>query len=81
MKKTLVVKFNSKKSKDVSMIREEYSVLIYDFLSRETLSLLKYVKTVKNVGYRDVYAAGGRVFCKKANYLSQESYEVKKMLT
>ena len=45
------------------MSREESSVLIYNFLSCEKLSLLNYSKTVENVGYRAVYDAGGRVFC------------------
>lgn len=71
-KQTVVVKFNSKKSKEKLMsvkpkLREtESNIFVNDFLSRETLSLLNHAKTLKTVGYRAVYAAGGKIFVKRS---------------
>lgn len=71
-KQTVVVKFNSKKSKEKLMsvkpkLKEtESNIFVNDFLSRETLSLLNYAKTLKTVGYRAAYAAGGKIFVKKS---------------
>lgn len=73
-KHMVVVKFNSKKSKEKMMsvkpiLKENEAtktVFVSDFLSRETLGLLNYAKSLKEVGYRAVYAAGGRVFVKRS---------------
>lgn len=73
-KQIVIVKMNSKKSKEKIMsikkvLKENEatkSVFINDFLSKETLSLLNYAKTLKTIGYRRVYAASGRVFVKKS---------------
>lgn len=88
----VVVKFNSKKTKDVMMsakplLKDNDStkgVFINDYLSRETLSLLNYAKSLKGVGYRAVYAASGRIFAKrselsKAKVIANED-EVDKLL-
>lgn len=39
-------------------------VSVHDYLSRETMSLLNYAKSLRAVEYRSVYAADGRVFTK-----------------
>lgn len=73
-KHMIVVKFNSKQSKEKLMsvkpkLKENENtkdVFVNDYLSRETLSLLNYAKALKNVGYRAVYPVGGRVFIKRS---------------
>ncbi|XP_075162787.1 uncharacterized protein LOC142235420 [Haematobia irritans] len=72
-KKAVVVKFASKKNKDKLMnikpkLKENENtknIYINDFLSRETLSLLNYTKSLKAIGYKSVYAKDGKVFCRK----------------
>lgn len=71
-RKSVVVKFNSKKLKDKLMSikpklnenNDTKRVFVHDYLSRETMSLLNYAKSLRAVGYRSVYAADGRVFTK-----------------
>lgn len=73
-KQTVVVKLNSKKSKDKMMsvkpiLKENETfknVYVNDFLSRETMNLLNHAKTLKTVGYRAVYAVGGKIFVKRS---------------
>lgn len=73
-KQNVVVKFNSRESKQTMMSLKKKlpeneatkSVYVQDFLSRETLSLLNYAKSLKNVGYRAVYAVGGRIYTKRS---------------
>lgn len=71
-KQMMIVKFNSMNAKQklmsVKPILKESGkdIFISDCLSKETLSLLNYSKSLKNVGYRAVYAAGGRVFVKRS---------------
>lgn len=70
----MVVKFNSKLSKDLMMsikpkLKENETtkdVFVNDMLSRETMNLFNYAKALKNVGYRSVYTASGRVFIKRS---------------
>ncbi|XP_075163372.1 uncharacterized protein LOC142236006 [Haematobia irritans] len=71
-KKSIVVKLNSQKTKDKLMLvksklnekDETKSVFIHEYLSRETMALLNYAKSLKNIGYRSVYAKNGRIFVK-----------------
>lgn len=71
---SVVVKLNSTKcktnlmsiKKKLSEKDETKNIFIHDFLSRETLSLLNYAKSLKTVGYRAVYAAGGKIFVKRS---------------
>lgn len=73
-KKSVVVKFASKSSKDKLMAAKSKlkenestsSVFVNDFLSRETLSLLSYARALKEVGYQFVFARNGRVFYKRS---------------
>lgn len=73
-KQVMVVKFNSKKAKDTMMsikpklMENELTkkVFVNDYLSRETMSLLNYAKSLKQVGYRSVYVVGGKVFIKRS---------------
>lgn len=72
--KSVVVKMKSKKSKEKMMSMKPKlkegentkNIYIQDFLSRESMQLLNYARTLKTVGYRSVYAAGGRIFIKKS---------------
>lgn len=73
-KKSVIVKFDSKKSKDKFMavkpiLKEgegENKVFVNDLLSKETLALLKYAKTLKTVGFVSVYPNHGRIFARKS---------------
>lgn len=73
-KKTAIVKFTNKNSKDKLMSLKSKlgknesttSVYINDLLCKETLDLLNYAKALKNVGYKFVYARNGRVFYKRS---------------
>lgn len=73
-KQMVVVKFNSKRSKETFMsikpkLKENEctkNVFVNDFLSKETLSLLNYAKSLKKVGYRAVYPVRGNVFIKRS---------------
>lgn len=73
-KQSLVVKFNSTKSKQKVMAAKSKlnendttkGVFINEFLSKETLTLLNHARALKSVGYRQVYATGGRVFVKRS---------------
>lgn len=73
-KKNIVVKFSSKAVKDKLMaakpkLKENENtnnVYVNDFLSRETLNLLNYSRSLKEVGYQIVYARNGKVFYKKS---------------
>lgn len=72
--KSVVVKFGSKKSKDRLMSikpklhekEETKKIYVQDYLSKETMNLLNHAKSLRAVGYRAVYAAGGRVFTKRS---------------
>lgn len=71
-RKTIVVKFNTKASKQKILSAKRklnenpatQSVFVNDFLGKETLTLLNHAKSLKAVGYRRVYATGGKVFVK-----------------
>lgn len=73
-KRTMVVKFDSKKSKDKLMSAkpklkekpETKSVYVNDFLSKETFNVFNHAKTLKTVGYQAVYTHNGRVYVKKS---------------
>lgn len=73
-KKSVVVKFSSKSAKDTIMavkpkLKDDPlmgSVYVNDFLSKETLNLFNYAKTLKNVGYRFVFVRNGRVLYKRS---------------
>lgn len=70
---TVVVKFNSKSEKSKLMAikpklkeqEETKNIFVNDYLSRETMSLFKYAKALKSVGFRAVYTSGSRVFAKR----------------
>lgn len=78
--KSIVVKFASKKQKDKLMSAkqklrqndETKKVYVNDFLSKETLNLLAYAKSLKTIGYRYIYARDGKVFCKKSELSRQQ---------
>lgn len=71
-KKSVVIKLNTKKSKEKLMavkpkLREaEKTKKIYvnDYLGRETMNLFNYAKSLKKIGYRSIYVFEGRVFTK-----------------
>lgn len=73
-KKSLVVKFNSKTAKEKLMSvksklkNNEITKTVYvnDFLSKESMELLNYARTLKSVGYHAVYSYSGRIFAKKS---------------
>lgn len=73
-KQVMFVKFDSKKAKDKLMsvkskLKENYetkNIFINDYSSKETLNLLKYAKTLKNVGYLSVYTYSGKVYVKRS---------------
>ncbi|XP_075162048.1 uncharacterized protein LOC142234760 [Haematobia irritans] len=73
-KKTIIVKFDSKKSKDALMSakpilkqsEETKNIYVNDFLSKETLNLFNYAKSLKHIGYRAVFTIGGKVFAKRS---------------
>uniref|UniRef100_A0A1I8PM23 PHD-type domain-containing protein n=1 Tax=Stomoxys calcitrans TaxID=35570 RepID=A0A1I8PM23_STOCA len=90
--KTIVVKFNSRQSKETLMsikpklkeMEGTKKVYVNEFLSRETMDLLNYAKTLKKMGYRSVYAASGRVFVKRGELskakLMRDKDDVDKLL-
>ncbi|XP_075155306.1 uncharacterized protein LOC142228697 [Haematobia irritans] len=73
-KKMVVAKFETKAAKQKVMSakmklganEETKSIFVNDFLSKETLGLLNHAKALKSVGFRRVYAAGGKVFAKRS---------------
>lgn len=73
-KQNLVVKFNSKSTKNKLMeaklkfkeSEKTKTVYVNDFLSKESLELFNYAKTLKTVGYYSVYSNGGRIYAKKS---------------
>lgn len=91
-KKTVVVKCSSKANKDKLMSVkpklkdnvETTAVYVNDFLSKETMDLLNYARALRNVGYRQVFARSGKVYCKKSEisrpYLIKDQSEVDWML-
>lgn len=73
--KNVIVKFDAKSSKDKIMAAKSKlkteddkadKIFINDLLSKETLALLTYAKTLKTVGYKFVYPNHGRIFVKKS---------------
>lgn len=79
-KKTVIVKFSSKASKDKLMaakskLKEKEStakIYVNDYLSKETLTLLNCAKSLKSIGYKYIYARDGKVFCKKSEISRQQ---------
>lgn len=73
-KKTAVVKFSDRASKNKLMavkpkLKENEStksVFVNDFLSKETLELFNYAKSIKEVGYQIVFVKNGRVMYKRS---------------
>lgn len=73
-KQSLVVKFNTKSAKDKLMSvkpklknnESTKSVYVNDFLSKESMDLLNYARTLKSVGYHAVYSYSGRIYAKKS---------------
>lgn len=71
--RTMVVKFNNKRSKDALMASKSKlkgneatkEVYVNDYLSKETLSLFNHAKGLKAIGYNFVYTNGTRVFVKR----------------
>lgn len=74
-KQNIVVKFNSKAEKTKLMAAkkklkesdETKSIYVNDYLSKESLELLNYAKTLKTVGYFSVYSYGGKIYAKKSS--------------
>lgn len=74
-KKTVVVKFCNKSAKDNIMaikpkLKENPAtseVFVNDYLSRETMLLFNYAKTLKNVGYRHIFVRNGKVQYKRSD--------------
>ncbi|XP_073833260.1 uncharacterized protein [Musca autumnalis] len=72
-KKIAVVKFCDKASKNKLMAvkpklndsEATRNVFVNDFLSKETMELFNYAKTLKEVGYKFVFVRNGRVMCKR----------------
>lgn len=72
-KQSLVVKFNTRFAKEKLMaakpkLKENSgtkSVYINDFLSKESMELFTYARSLKSVGYQSIYTYGGRIFAKK----------------
>lgn len=73
-KQTMIVKFESNKSKAKMMqikkkLKENEdtkSIFINDFLSKETLNVFKHAKSLKSVGYQSVYTYNGKVYIKRS---------------
>lgn len=73
-KQNLVVKFNTKSAKENLMqskikfkdYENTKSVYVNDFLSKESLELFNYAKTLKSVGYHSVYSNGGKIYARKS---------------
>lgn len=72
LKQSIIVKFDSKKSKQKLMSakqklkekEETKSVYVNDCLSKETFNLFRHAKTLHKVGYQSVYTYSGRVYVK-----------------
>lgn len=72
---SLVVKFNSKSAKEKLMSVKSNlkknettkSIYVNDFLSKESLELLNYAKTLRSVGYQSIYSHAGRIYAKKSD--------------
>lgn len=72
-KTSLVVKFISKSAKDTFMAvkpqlkkkEETKSIYVNDFLSKESMHLLNYARSLKSIGFERVYSHSGRIFAKK----------------
>lgn len=72
-KKSVVVKFNNRKTKEDFMQKKKNmkavtdlkNVYVNDFLSKDTLELFKHAKSLKSVGYKIVYIRSGKIFAKK----------------
>ncbi|XP_075157874.1 uncharacterized protein LOC142231140 [Haematobia irritans] len=54
-----------KEKKKLSELDDTKKVYVNDFLSKETLNVFKYAKSLKSVGFKFIYTSGGRVFAKK----------------
>lgn len=73
-KQTVVVKFATKTSKDKMMSvkpilkgNESFkNIFVNDYLSKESINLLNYARTLKTVGYRSAYAVRGSIFVKRS---------------
>lgn len=68
--KSVVVKFSNNKAKQTFMHEKSKlknidgfkSVYVNDFLSRESMQMFNYAKSLKSVGYKFVFTKGGTVF-------------------
>ncbi|XP_073843989.1 uncharacterized protein [Musca autumnalis] len=73
-KQSLIVKFNTKSTKDKLMEAKNKlknndntkQVYINDLLSKESLELFNYAKSLKTVGYNYIFTKGSRIFVKKS---------------
>lgn len=71
---SLVVKFNSKSAKNKLMdakkkLKENEntkSIYVNDFLSKESLELFNYAKSIKTVGYKYIYTYGNKIYVKRS---------------
>lgn len=71
--KNIIVKFADNNSKikfmaaksELQKSEETKKTFVNDFLSKETLALFNYAKTLKSVGYKFVYPRNGKIFVKK----------------
>ncbi|KAI8116852.1 hypothetical protein CVS40_11146 [Lucilia cuprina] len=75
-KQALVVKFSSKVSKDKLMAAKSKfkdnestkNVFVNDYLSKESLELFNYAKTLKSIGYHSIFTTGGRIYARKVAF-------------
>lgn len=73
-KRTMIVKFETKKSKDKLMqakskLKENEktkSIYVNDCLGKETFNVFNHAKALKKVGYQSVYTFNGRVYVRKS---------------
>lgn len=91
-KQSMVVKFSTHKTKQkVIMAKHKLkensntkSVYVNEYLSKETLTLLNHARALKSIGYRQVYANGGRVYVKRSELskpkVIRDSEEVDRIL-
>lgn len=73
VKKTMVVKFSNKRSKEMLMMsktklkehNETKNIYVNDYLSKETLGLFNHARSLKAIGFHSIYTNGARVYVKK----------------
>lgn len=54
-----------KEKKKLKEVDELKNVFVNDFLTKESLELLKYAKSLKAVGYKFIYTQSGKIIARK----------------